>query len=154
MSREPAEVQEALQTVSQALTPLKASKTITWITDRGFDDVAVWRTIWEQKEHMVCRIYHTERTVRWQDQQGQWNQGPLAQAQQQMRKLARVETTLEVQRGKQRHPKRQPVEVDIAACPVRLTYSTGVRRKAPDELVSKELWLVQVQVLGTTQAPW
>jgi hypothetical protein len=56
MSREPAEVQEALQTVSQALTPLKASKTITWITDRGFDDVAVWRTIWEQKEHMVCRI--------------------------------------------------------------------------------------------------
>jgi hypothetical protein len=54
-------VQEALQTVSQALTPLKASKTITWITDRGFDDVAVWRTIWEQKEKMVCRIYHTER---------------------------------------------------------------------------------------------
>jgi len=35
---EPAEVQEALQTVSQALTPLKASKTVTWITDRGFDE--------------------------------------------------------------------------------------------------------------------
>jgi hypothetical protein len=28
---EPAEVQEALETVSQALTPLKASKTISWI---------------------------------------------------------------------------------------------------------------------------
>jgi len=151
---EPAEVQEALETVSQALTLLKASKTITWITDRGFDDVAVWRTIWEQKEHMVCRIYHSERTVTWQDQQGKWNQGPLAQAQQQMRKRARVKTTLEVQRGKQRHPKRQPVEVDIAACPVRLTYSTGVRRKVPGERVSKELWLVPVQVLGTTQAPW
>jgi hypothetical protein len=151
---EPAEVQEALQTVSQALTPLKASKTITWITDRGFDDVAVWRTIWEQQEHLVCRIYHTERTVSWQDQQGQWIQGPLAQAQQQMRTLARVETTLEVQRGKQRHPKRQPVKVDIAVCPIRLTYATGVRRKAPGELVSKDLWLVQVQVLGTTQAPW
>jgi hypothetical protein len=71
-----------------------------------------------------------------------------------MRKLARVETTLEVQRGKQRHPKRQPVQVDIAVCPIRLTYATGVRRKAPGELVSKDLWLVQVQVLGTTQAPW
>lgn len=42
---EPAEVQEALATVSQALKPLGASKTLTWITDRGFDDVAVWRTI-------------------------------------------------------------------------------------------------------------
>jgi hypothetical protein len=89
-----------------------------------------------------------------QDQQGNWIQGNLAQAQEQVRKLARVETTLEVQRGKQRHPKRQPVEVDIASCPVRLTYSTGVRRKEPGELVTKDLWLVQVQVLGTTQAPW
>jgi hypothetical protein len=151
---EPAEVQEALQTVSQALTPLKASKTITWITDRGFDDVAVWRTIWEQQEHLVCRISHTERAVALQDKHGNWIQGNLAQAQEQVRKLARVETTLEVQRGKQRHPKRQPVEVDIAACPVRLTYSTGVRRKEPGELVTKDLWLVQVQVLGTTQAPW
>ena len=44
---EPAEVQEALATVSQAIRPLKAHKTVTWITDRGFDDVAVWRTIWE-----------------------------------------------------------------------------------------------------------
>jgi hypothetical protein len=150
----PAEVQEALATVSQALGPLKARKTVTWITDRGFDDVAVWRTIWDQKEHVVCRIYHTERTVMLQDQQGNWIQGTLAQAQEQVRRLARVETTLEVQRGKQRHPKRQPVEVEIASCPVRLTYSTGVRRKEPGELVTKDLWLVQVQVLLTTQAPW
>ena len=90
---EPAEVQAALQTVSQALTPLKASKIVTWITDRGFDDVAVWRTIREQHDHVVCRIYHTERIVTWQDQQGNWLQGPLAQAQGQMRHLARVETT-------------------------------------------------------------
>src|SRR5437868_11259243 len=42
---EPAEVQEALQTVSQALASLKEEKTITWLLDSGFDDVAVWRTI-------------------------------------------------------------------------------------------------------------
>jgi hypothetical protein len=59
-----------------------------------------------------------------------------------------------VQRGTQHHPKRQPVEVDIAACPLRLNYSTGVRRKAAGEVVTKDLWLVQVRVLGTTQAPW
>jgi hypothetical protein len=45
---EPAEVQEALQTVSQALAPLKEHKTVIWLLDSGFDDVAVWRTIWEQ----------------------------------------------------------------------------------------------------------
>jgi Transposase DDE domain len=151
---EPAEVQEALETVSQSLTPFKDSKTVTWITDRGFDDVAVWRTIWQQHEHVVSRIYHKERLVTLQDQQGNWRQGSVGQAQEQVRPLARVETTLEVQRGQQRHPKRQPVQVDIAACPLRLTYSTGVRRQEPGEVVTKELWLVQVQVRGTTQAPW
>jgi len=87
-------------------------------------------------EPVGCRIYHTERTVTLQDQHGNWIQGTLAQAQQQVRKLARVETTLEVQRGKQRHPKRQAVQVAIAACPVRLTYSTGVQRKEPGEVVT------------------
>ncbi len=31
MSREPAEVQQALETVSQALTALKGHKTVTWL---------------------------------------------------------------------------------------------------------------------------
>jgi hypothetical protein len=147
---EPTEVQEALATVSQALTPLKARKTITWILDRGFDAVAVWRTIWQQQEHVVCRIYHSERIVTFEDRQGHWMQGNLAQAQQQVRKVARVQTTMEVQKGKQRHPKRQPVEVEIAASRV----STGVRRQEPGQTVTKELWMVEVKVLGTTQAPW
>jgi hypothetical protein len=41
---EPKEVQAALQTVSQALAPLKKEKTVTWLLDNGFDDVAGWRT--------------------------------------------------------------------------------------------------------------
>ena len=48
---EPKEVQQALETVSQALSPLKERKAVTWILNRGFDDIAVWRTIWEQKVH-------------------------------------------------------------------------------------------------------
>ena len=63
---EPAEVQEALSTVSQALVSLKEHKTVTWLLDSGFDDVAVWRTIWEQQEHLVSRIYHTDRKVAFQ----------------------------------------------------------------------------------------
>ena len=74
MSREPAEVQQALSTVSQALTRLKEHKRVTWLVDSGFDDIAVWRTIWEQQEHVVSRIYHTERKVAFQDRQGQWHE--------------------------------------------------------------------------------
>jgi hypothetical protein len=44
---EPAEIQTALQTVSRAIAPLKVRRPVTWILDSGFDDVAVWRTIWE-----------------------------------------------------------------------------------------------------------
>lgn len=68
---EPAEVQEALQTVSQALTSLKEHKTITWLLDSGFDDVAVWRTIWEAQEHLV---YHLERLVSFEDRHGKWHE--------------------------------------------------------------------------------
>lgn len=35
------EVQQALQTVSQAITPLKVRMVVSWIVDSGFDDVAV-----------------------------------------------------------------------------------------------------------------
>jgi hypothetical protein len=124
------------------------------MTDRGFDDGAVWRTMGEQNEHMVCRISHFERRVSLERSPGQWVQGNLAQAQEQVERLARVETRMEVQRGKQQRPKRQPVEVEIAVCPVRLTYSTGVRRKEQGQKVTKALWLVKVTVPGTTQAPW
>jgi hypothetical protein len=60
---ESAEVQQALQTVSEALTPYKTNKMVTWMTDRGFDEVAAWQTMWEQNEHVVCHISHFERTV-------------------------------------------------------------------------------------------
>jgi Transposase DDE domain len=151
---EPAEVQEALSTVSQALSPLKANKTITWLLDSGFDDVAVWRTIWEANEHLLCRVYHQERLVSFQDRQGQWQQGKVEQARGQMRPLARVQTTLLAKRGKQPHAKKQPVEVEVAACPLRVSYSTGVRRKQPGEQVTREVWLVEGHILGTDQEPW
>jgi hypothetical protein len=151
---EPAEVQEALQTVSQALAPLKEHKTVSWLMDNGFDDVAVWRTIWQQHEHVVSRIYHTERAVAFQDRQGQWQQGNIEQARAHLRPLARAETTMEVKRGKQVRAKKQPVQVELAACPLRLAYWTNVRRKGPGKLVTQEVWLVEVRVLGSDWDPW
>jgi hypothetical protein len=64
---ESTEVQQALQTVSQALQALKQRMTVTWIMDSGFDDIAVWRTVWEQNEHIVCRVKHEERLVAYQN---------------------------------------------------------------------------------------
>ena len=151
---EPAEVQQALSTVSQALVPLKEHKTVTWLLDSGFDDVAVWRTIWEQQEHLVVRIYHTDRKVAFQDRQGEWQQGDIAQATTQLRPLARVETSLEVKRGKQVRPKKQPVPVELAACPLRISYWTNVRRQGQGKLVTREVWLVQIRVLGVDWDPW
>lgn len=151
---EPAEVQRALSTVSQALGPLKAHKTVTWLLDSGFDDIAVWRTIWEQQEHVVVRLYHTDRKVLFQDRQGVWQQGDISEATSALRPLARVETSMAVKRGKQVRPKKQPVQVDLAACPLQVSYWSNVRRKGPGQLLTREVWLLQVRVLGTDWEPW
>ena len=152
---EPAEVQQALETVSQAVAALRSGKHITWILDNGFDDIAVWRTIWQYQDHVVSRVYHTDRLVEFQDHAGQWHEGDIAQACSHLRRLARAETSLEVQRGKQVHPKKQPVVVELSACPLRLSYWSHVRRPGgKGKLVSKPVWLVQVQVLGTNWEPW
>lgn len=153
---EPAEVQMMLSTVSQALVPLKAKREMTWILDCGFDDVAAWRTIWEQQEHVVCRVYHRERQVDFQTEQGEWVQGSLEQAAQRLRLLARVQTTMEVPLGKQKHPKKQDVEVEVSGCSCRLTYDREVRRghSRRGQRVQKDLWLVQVRVVGCSWEPW
>src|SRR5258708_3135166 len=152
---EPAEVQTMLTTVSQALAPLKLNKQLTWILDCGFDDVAVWRTIWEQQEHVVSRVYHRERQVQWQTERGEWTSGSLEQAGKRLKLLARVQTNMEVQRGKQTRPKKQPVEVEVSACSFQLSYDSEVRRESSTRghLVHKDLWLVQVEVLGRSPIP-
>lgn len=153
---EPAEVQTMLSTVSTALAERKVSKQVTWLLESGFDDVAVWRTIFEQQEHVVCRVSHRDRIVQWQTEQGEWTSGPLQEAAARLTLLAAVRTTMEVQCGKQAHPKKQAVEVEISACPFQITYHSDVRRpsQGKDQILRKELWLVQVLVLDTTLEPW
>ena len=94
---EPNEAQQALRTVSQALSQLKEHKTVTWLLDSDFEDTAVWSTNWEQQEHLLVRLYHTDRTIAFRE----WHQGDITQATTQLRPLAQVETNLEVKRGKQ-----------------------------------------------------
>ncbi len=116
---EPYEVQTALQTVSRAIAPLKAKMPVTWLLDSGFDDVAIWRTIWEQNEHVVVvRVYHTDRRVRSCD-------------------CWRARTMLEVQKRGQPRAKRQAVTTEIWACPLQVSYETNVRRSGPGTSVTK-----------------
>jgi hypothetical protein len=70
--------------------------------------------------------------------------------------LAEVRTTMEVKRGKQAHPKKQAVEVEISSCSFQLTYHSEMRRPSQhkDQLLRKDLWLVQVLVLDTPLEPW
>jgi hypothetical protein len=151
---EPAEVQKALQTTSQALHTLGRWKETTWIMDRGLDDVAVWRTIWEQGERLVCRLSHTERLIEYQDGEGHWVENDIEQARQQLRPLATARTEMVVRRGRQKKEKRQLVTAEIRACPVRLTYETNVRREGSGETIQKPLWLVEVRLLKTNLKPW
>jgi hypothetical protein len=148
------EVQKMLQTVSAALADPKRRMTVSWILDSGFDDVAVWRTVWEQEEHVVCRVKHTERLVSYQNDAGQWVEGDIQQAGKQLKLLATAQTEMVVRRGGQRRAKRQRIHAKIKACPIRLTYETNVRREEPGEKVQKNLWLVEVRLPDTQLKPW
>ena len=44
----------------QVVLNLQRWRDVTWIMDRGLDDVAVWRTLWEQDEQLVCRVQPSE----------------------------------------------------------------------------------------------
>ena len=151
---EPHEVQTALQSVSRAIAPLKLGVPVTWILDSGFDDLAVWRTIWEQDEHLVVRVAHPERLVSIPDRAGGWQERNIAAARERMIVLAQAETMLEVRKHGQPHPKRQCVKVEIRACPLQLTYPTNVRRVGPGQTLRRTLWLLEVHLLETDLEPW
>jgi len=151
---EPLEVQRALKKVSAALQSLKERMAVSWIVDRDFDDVAVWRTIWEQGEHVVCRVKHTERLLAYQTLSGDWKNGNIEAAVHHLRPMASARTEMVVRRGRQTKEKRQEVTVELRACPLQLTYNTQVRREGEGQEAKKPVWLVQVRILGTSLEPW
>ena len=151
---EPHEVQQALTTVSQAIAPVHAERAITWIVDSGFDDVAVWRTIWEQQQHVVCRLCHTDRVVQFPAAAGGWQTGSIEVARTHMRRLTQTTTTVDLPQPTSRRTKPQSVVAEIWALPIRLTYATNVRRVGPGTQITKPLWLVEIRLLGTKLDPW
>lgn len=146
---ESAETQAALASVGAALAPLAADS--TYVFDAGFDDVAVWATVWAQGHHLVCRVQHRDRLVRPAPGQPTCHLYTLAPR---LVPLARVETEMVVRKGKQPRPKLQPVTAVVAAVPLVVDYQEDVRTRAEGARHTRQVWLVEVRLEGAHEAPW
>lgn len=152
------EVQMALTQVGTALTPIQEEHPVTWVMDSGFDDIAVWRTVWEQGQHMLCRVKHMDRLVQYKTLSNAWHQGHLGEGVAHLRGQGRVQTSMVVRLKGQRYEKRQPVSVRLSSCPIQVSYEPDVRRVGPEKgeaaKVSKRMWLLKVEVLDSHMDPW
>ena len=148
------EIQLALGRVGATLAPIRAQHPVTWIMDSGFDDIAVWRTVWEQEEYVLCRVHHLERSIEYKSIVGSWQHGQLQEARIHLRERGTVETTMAVRLHGQKQEKRQPVTVELSSCPVRLTYQSNVRRIGEGQELTKHAWVVRVIVRDSYMEPW
>jgi len=151
------EIQDALHSVDKALADHRGK--VTWIADSQFDDEAVWGTIWEQGNHLVCRIKHQERLVEQpMDSKGEserdWQMVSVAEAKGQALEIARIGTDMVVRKRGQKYEKMQPVTAIIAACPIRVHYQVDVRRRKDGPVRKKNVWLVMVTLENVGWEPW
>ncbi len=153
------EIQAALHSVDEALADRRGK--VTWLADSQFDDEAVWGTIWEQGNHLVCRIKHQERLVEQalagEDQERSeetWQTVPIAEAKGQAREIARIRTDMVVRKRGQKYEKMQPVTAVIAACPIRVRYQVDVRSRKDGPSRKKDVWLVVVTLENVGWEPW
>lgn len=143
------ETQSALTSVGQALTALGVP--VTWLLDSGFDDIAVWDTIWEQGQHLVCRVQHRERLVL-----PAVGGAPchLAERAAHLQPLATDEAEMVVRKTGQQREKLQPVMVRIAAVPLVVRYQHAMRTQAAGGARARPLWLVEVRLQHVPSEPW
>jgi hypothetical protein len=111
-----------LQAVHAALPVESPWPSVTWIMDSEMDDVAVWCTIWDQEEHLVVRAKHLDRLIEYQDGDGQWQAGHLAEARPAGPWLAQAQTEMVVARDSQKRPKAQLVTAEIRSRSIRVRY--------------------------------
>lgn len=146
---ESAETQVALAAVGTALAALEA--TVTYVVDSGFDDIAVWETIWAQGVHVVSRVRERNRLVH------RSADAPICHLHEcavQLRSLAQVETEMMVRKTGQACEKLQAVTAVVAAVALVLRYQQAARMAAPGEWRERAMWLVEVRLEGVTSEPW
>jgi hypothetical protein len=149
---ESTEIQTALATVGTALAARPGR--VTYLMDTQFDDEAVWSAIWQQGNHLVCRLKHPERLVEQPTASDGWAPVSIADAQTQLRDLAQIETELLVRKRGQRAAKRQPVTATLRARPLRVHYPLDVRGRRTSPRRAQPVWLVQVALANAEHEPW
>ena len=143
------EAQTAMRSVALALAPLAAE--VTAILDAEFDDVADWAEVWDAGWHLLCRLQHRDRLVRPRREAAECHLDELARW---LRPLARVETTMVVQKVGQPSAKLQPVTATIAATPLVVRAQSEVRTRTDGESTEHDVWLVEVRLDRVTGDPW
>lgn len=146
---ESVETRQALTETGAALAPLEAA--VTYILDAGFDDIAVWDTVWAQTGHVLCRVRDRTRLVQRHADAPVCHLHECARG---LRPLAQVETELVVRKEGQRREKLQPVSAVVAAVPFVLRYQHAARMAAPGEWREQPLWLVEVRLAHVASDPW
>jgi hypothetical protein len=142
------EIQTALGAVGQALAPLGVP--VSWLLDSQFDDIAVWSTIWQSGQHLVCRLKHHDRWVETLDGAAVQLHTLAAEC----RDLVQVETELVVKKRGQRREKRQPVTARITATALVVPYREEVRARPDGAAHRQPAWLVRVELEHVGADPW
>jgi hypothetical protein len=149
---EPYEYREAVRSVGSTLAREGEAPQVTWLLDSAFDDRAFWGVVWEQEHHLVCRLQHLDRWVRAPDKLGRWQKTKPEHYGFRLPALARVETELRVRVGRQRKAKKQKVTVLLYAGPMQVEYQVG--RETEQEPQTRKVWLLRVQVIGSSNRIW
>jgi hypothetical protein len=149
---EPQEVQTALKTMIDASKLLPV--TVIYAMDSGLDDIAVWGTIWEAQQCLVCRLQHMNRGVEHRDITGTWQPISVERAADYLHEFAVVETELPVQKRGQRIAKLQKVTARVSACSMRVFYQVDIRTKKDGAQRQKDVWLVRVVLDDVPWEPW
>jgi hypothetical protein len=134
---------------------------ITYLIDTQFDDVAVWSRVWEQGNHLVCRLKHDDRrvqrvitTVENGSRAELVEDARIIDLAGETRELVRLRTEIVVRKNGQKRRKLQPTTAIISACPFRVRHQVDIRTRKDGEVRDKDVWLVKVQLDNTAQEPW
>lgn len=143
------ETQSALAAINTGLAPLEAE--VTYLLDAGFDDIAVWDTVWAQGDAVVCRVRERDRLVQLTKDAPTCHLADCAAG---LRPLAQVETEMVVRKVGQPREKLQAVTAVVAAMPLVLRYQHAARMAAPGEWRERAIWLVEVRLERVVSEPW
>jgi hypothetical protein len=147
---EPQETFTAVQSVAQALAATPA--VVTFLMDRGFDNIALWHRIWQQKQHLLCRVRDLGRLVFRPVANGAYERTTIEQVLLHLRSLASVQAKMEVRMSGQPRRYRQDVTARISSATIQLRYDHVVDKKK--QAFCKDVWIVHVQLAGTVHEPW